>query len=225
MASPHRIPMKITDISIQAKNPDRVNVSVDGKYRFSLDIYQVSELGIKRGQEYSEDDIALFETESQFGKLYGRALEYCLMRPHSAREIRDYLWKKTRPSRVRLKDGGFMEKPGVPKELSERVFDRLQDKGYVDDVRFTRFWVENRNQRKGVSQRKLVQELRGKGVEQSVINEVMADSSRSDETELRKVIEKKASRYSDRQKLMQYLVRQGFSYDDVKTALEETSDT
>jgi regulatory protein len=217
--------MRITDISIQLKNPDRVNVSVDGKYRFSLDIYQVSELGIKRGQEYSEDDITLFETESQFGKLYGRALEYCLMRPHSAREVRDYLWKKTRPSRIRLKEGGFMEKPGVPKELTERVFDRLQDKGYIDDERFTRFWVENRNQRKGVSQRKLVQELRGKGVEQSVIDDVMTNSSRSDETELRKVIEKKASRYSDRQKFMQYLVRQGFSYDDVKTALEETSDT
>lgn len=214
--------MRITDISIQAKNPDRVNVSVDGKYRFSLDIYQVSELGIKRDKEYSEAELVEFEQESQFGKLYGRALEYCMMRPHSAREIRDYLWRKTRSTRVRLKEGGFKDKPGVSVELTERVFKRLQEKGHIDDERFARFWVENRHQRKGVSQRKLVQELRGKGIEQAIINEVVSDSSRSDETELRKMIEKKASRYEDKQKFMQYLMRQGFSYDDVKTALDET---
>lgn len=216
--------MRITDISIQAKNPDRVNVSVDGKYRFSLDVYQVSELGVKRNKEYSEAELVELETESQFGKLYGRALEYCLMRPHSAREIRDYLWRKTRPSKIRLKEGGFKDKPGVPVELTERVFKRLQDKGYIDDERFARFWVENRHQRKGASLRKLVQELRGKGIEQAVIDDVVTDSSRSDETELRKMIEKKASRYADRQKFTQYLIRQGFSYNDVKTALDETYD-
>ena len=215
--------MRITDISVQAKNPDRVNISVDGKYRFSLDIYQVGELGIKRGEEYSETELETFETESQFGKLYGRTLEYCLMRPHSAREVRDYLWKKTRPSRIKLKEGGFKERPGVSKELAERVFERLSAKGYIDDERFTRFWVENRNQRKGMSRRKLVQELRGKGVDQVIIDDIMADSSRSDDTELRKVIEKKASRYDDKQKFMQYLMRQGFSYEDVKSALEEVS--
>ena len=71
--------MKITDISLQARNPDRVNVSVDGKYRFSLDILQVTELGIKIGREYSEEELVELENESQFGKLYARALEYTMM--------------------------------------------------------------------------------------------------------------------------------------------------
>lgn len=73
--------MKITDISLQAKNPDRVNVSVDGKYRFSLDVFQVGDLGIKIGKEYSEEELAELETESQFGKLYAPALEYTMLRP------------------------------------------------------------------------------------------------------------------------------------------------
>jgi regulatory protein len=68
--------MKITDISIQVKNKDRVNISVDGKYRFSLDIFQLGELGVKVGNEYTEDELTEIETESQFGKLYARALEY-----------------------------------------------------------------------------------------------------------------------------------------------------
>ena len=84
--------MKITDITVQAKNTNRVNISVDGKYRFSLDVFQLGELGIKKGKDYDEAELLEIENESQFGKLYARALEYCLMRPHSVREVKDYLW-------------------------------------------------------------------------------------------------------------------------------------
>jgi hypothetical protein len=87
--------MKITSISVQVRNSDRVNISIDGKYRLSLDIYQLTELGVKNGVEVSDEQIAEWEAESTFGKLYGRALEYTMIRPHSAKEIRDYLWRKT----------------------------------------------------------------------------------------------------------------------------------
>ena len=89
--------MKITDISLQTRDKNRVNVSVDGKYRFSLDVFQVGELGIKVGREYTDDELTELEDESQFGKLYARAMEYCLARPRSVKELRDYLWRKTRP--------------------------------------------------------------------------------------------------------------------------------
>ena len=130
---------------------------------------------------------------------------------------------KTEP-RAR-KDGAVYERPGVAPEQADRVFDRLLEKGYIDDERFARFWIENRHLRKGASRRKLVQELRAKGVESSIIEANLEESTRTDTSELRKMIEKKASRYADRQKLMQYLVRQGFSYDDVKTALVEFDQT
>ena len=89
--------MKITDISLQTRDKNRVNVSVDGKYRFSLDVFQVGELGIKIGREYTDEELTALEDESWFGKLYARAMEYCLTRPRSVKEMRDYLWRKTRP--------------------------------------------------------------------------------------------------------------------------------
>jgi len=219
------VAVKITDISLQAKNPDRVNVSVDGKYRFSLDVFQVGELGIKIGKEYSEEELAELETESQFGKLYARALEYTMLRPHSSKEIRDYLWRKTRTTRYKSrKTGEFKERPGVPQEIADRVFNRLSEKSYIDDEKFTRYWLENRNLTKGASRRKLISELRAKGVNQSTIEDQLATSLRDDADELQKIIAKKRSRYPDNQKFMQYLVRQGFSYDDVKNALAENQD-
>lgn len=210
--------MKITAITAQQKDQNRVNVMVDGNYRFSLDIFQYADLGIKIGKEYTEEELIKLETESQFGKLYMRALEYCMLRPHSSKEVRDYLYRKTRDSRTKT---GAVKK-GVSSELTDRVFRRLVEKGHVDDEKFTHYWIENRHLKKGVSQRKLQAELRAKGVDLSIIEQMLAQSERADEDELQKVIAKKRARYSDEQKLMQYLVRQGFRYDDVKEALGES---
>ena len=68
--------MKITAITAQVKDPNRVNIMVDGQYRFSLDIFQLGELAIRVGKEYTESELIELETESTFGKLYGRALQY-----------------------------------------------------------------------------------------------------------------------------------------------------
>lgn len=214
-------PMKITGLSSQQKDPNRINILVDGKFRFSLDISQVTDLGIRVGKEFTEEELDEFEVESQFGKLYGRALEYCIMRPHSAREVRDYLYRKTRTTRVRNKrTGEIKDRPGVSVELTSRVFDRLLDKGYIDDAKFTRWWVENRNQRKGTSRRKLQAELAAKGVASGIIEDALISTDRNDGDELAKIVAKKRARYPDNQKFMQYLARQGFSYDDIKSALE-----
>lgn len=214
--------MKITDISIQAKNSNRVNVFVDGKYKLSLDVFQISNLGIRVGKEYTEDELAELESESQFGKLYARTLEFIMLRPHSAREVHDYLWKKTLSKKYKSKSGEVKAKEGVSKEISERVFGRLSEKGYIDDEKFARFWVENRNQRKGTSIRKLRAELSAKGVESSIVESVLEKSERSDTEELKKILQKKRAKYDDN-KLIQYLARQGFRYDDIKRAIEEAA--
>ncbi len=229
--------LKITDIKQAVRNPNRVNISVDGKYRFSLDIAQVVDLGVKVGNEYAEAELVALETESSYGKLYARALEYCLVRPRSAREMRDYLHRKTRPTKRLIKapprqgatlnrgdksekfESRIIERPGVSQVVAERVFDRLVEKCYIDDEKFARWWVENRNQTKGTSLRKLSSELAAKGIDRSIIEATLAESDRSDDSELAKIIAKKRHKYPDEQKLMHYLARQGFGYDDITSAL------
>lgn len=217
--------MKITALTVQQRDPNRVNVMVDGAFRFSLDILQVSDIGIKVGNEYTNDELAELESESQFGKLYARTLEYCLLRPHSAREVRDYLYKKTYARRYRSKrTGEVRERPGYGQEVTERVFDRLTQKGYIDDEKFARFWVENRNITKGASRCKLQAELAAKGVDRSIVDRLLSASDRNDGDELQKVIAKKRMKYTDETKLMQYLARLGFGYDDIKEALQKSND-
>lgn len=213
--------MKITSLSAQIHSPDRVNVSIDGKYRFSLDISQVIDLGVKVGREIDEAELAELETEGQFGKLYSRAVEYSLLRPHSVREVKDYLWRKTRSTKYKSRTGEIKERDGYSPALADRVLQKLQQKNYVNDEQFARWWVENRNQTKGTSLRKLSAELRAKGVTGEIIEIVLSETERTDDDELAKIVAKKRMKYPDDQKLMQYLARQGFRFDDIKKVLEE----
>ena len=215
--------MKITDISLQTRDKNRVNVSVDGKYRFSLDVFQVGELGLKIGQDCTDEELMALEAESQFGKLYARAMEYCLARPRSIREMCDYLWRKTRSTKKRLPETGkIIERPGVKPEIAERVLARLIEKKYLDDEKFARFWLEHRFLQKGTSVRRLKLELVQKGIENDIVERLIAENIRSDDEELQKIIAKKRRKYAgDEQKFIAYLVRQGFAYDDVKRTLSE----
>ena len=204
--------MKVTAITQQVQNKGRVNIMIDGQYRFSLDVFQVGQLGLKVGHELTEEDIAALEQESQFGKLYVKTLDWLLSRPHSGQEVREYLRKKTHDRPVRRRDGTVVVRQGVS---------RLEQKGYIDDAAFARHWATYRHQRKGVSQRKLALELRAKGIAEPLVRQVLAESGRSDTQEIDKVIAKKAARYAgDRQKFIIYLQRQGFYYDDIILGLE-----
>jgi regulatory protein len=206
---------------MQARNPDRVNISIDGKYKLSLDVFQVTELGIRVGNEIDEAKLAELESESAFGKLYARALEYTLIRPHSGREIRDYLRRKTMMTRYKSRTGEIREREGVSQAIADKVYQRLIDRGYIDDEAFTAYWLANRNYSKGSSRRKLIAELRSKGVEQGIIESALPCSTRDDETEIDKIIAKKRSKYDD-DKLKQYLARQGFSYDLITSKISES---
>ena len=138
----------VTDIKQAIKNPNRANIFVNGKYRFSLDIFQLTQLNVKIGAKFSKVEIENLEQQSEFGKLYALALNYCLMRPHSEKEIRDYLWKKTLNRKLKNhKTGKFYDKKGVSKLSVEQVLDRLIEKKYINDEKFARFWIENRNQK------------------------------------------------------------------------------
>ena len=72
------------------------------------------------------------------------------------------------------------------------------------------FGLSNGSWKKGASIRRLKLELAQKGIDNATIESLVKENIRSDDEELRKIIAKKRYRYSDQQKFMQYLARQGF---------------
>ena len=218
----------ITDIKEAVRDRDRLNVYIDRKFFCSLALSQVVDLKLKIGKQLNDEDLKSLRRASEFGKLYQRALEYALLRPHSQKEMRDYLKKKTLSKAVRVKNqktGEYQtkQKEGFDASLVEPVLARLVERGYVDDERFAKLWIENRSVRKGISQKKLRLELQSKGISQDIIDACLSEGVRDERKELEKVIAKKAKKYPDEQKLIQYLLRQGFNYSDVLEALSTVS--
>lgn len=218
----------ITDIKEAVRDQNRLNIYIDGKFFCSLALSQVVDLKLKIGRVLTDEELVELRRASEFGKLYQRALEYVLLRPHSQKELRDYLKKKTLSRTIRVKNKKTGEyqtklKEGFDASLVEPVLARLIERGYVDDERFARLWIENRSVRKGVSQKKLRLELQTKGVAQDIIENCLSEGIRNEQEELAKVIAKKAKKYPDEQKLIQYLLRQGFNYSDILDALSAAS--
>ncbi|MCB9822993.1 RecX family transcriptional regulator [Candidatus Nomurabacteria bacterium] len=221
--------MKITKISQQIKRPDRYSVYVDGKYEFSLHEQQLAELSLKSNQEVSDDQLSEYKNDSLFGKAYERTLKYVFMRPRSKKEILDYLARSymyPKPKVYINKSGDRVVKKQVVDKLAtqniiDRVIERLESRGYVNDEVFAKAWFESRQFTKKPSRRKIQQELQQKGIDQEIIATLLQNYESTETDNLRYLIDKKRkiSRYQDDAKLVPYLVRQGFSYSDIKREL------
>ena len=68
---------------------------------------------------------------------------------------------------------------GYPHALCDEVLDRLVDLGYLDDLAFSRAWVESRDRARPRGAVALRHELLAKGVPREAIDEVLADRSAS----------------------------------------------
>lgn len=214
----------ITKMTAGVKDKNRVNVFVNGRYTLSLDVKQVVDLQVKVGRKLTDDELQELHKASEFGKLYQRSLEWAFTRPHSIWETRDYLkrrqLKRSQLNRKRVEEE-LKPLPEIQDSAIDLVIERLAERGYIDDRKFAEYYAENRFIKKGISKRRLELELRQKRVSDNIINEVLAATTRQDSDELVKMIAKKRRKY-DPQKLVNYLVRQGFKYQDVVKAVERT---
>ncbi len=199
--------MKITAIKTQVKREGWYSLFVDGKYAFSLSAEGLLDSGFVVGQELSQVELRGAKRQSQADKAYNLTLAYVARRMRSEGELHDY----------------FRRKQYAP-ELYEQIMWRLRQLDFVNDAEFARRWVENRRFLKATSTKKLRLELKQKKISNELIESVLSSDETDERQILRELVEKKRkqSRYTDPRKLMMYLARQGFSYDDIKAVLNET---
>ena len=127
-------PREVTDLRPGVKDKNRVNVFLGGRFAFSLTINQVSDFGIRVGKVYTREQINEFQSASDFGKLFQRTLEYAFTRPHSEREIRNYLRRKQ-----------FKRK--IEQQRYDDFLKRLEnDEEYRQEVREIRQKVHDKNE-------------------------------------------------------------------------------
>ncbi len=201
-----RMKKTITEISAQKRNRRRVNISLDGSYAFSLD--RLTAAWLQVGRELSDAEIEKLQTRDEVEIGVSQALNLLSHRSRSVAEMTRYL-----------------EGKGYAPETIRAVLARLDEEGLLNDDRFAREWIENRNTFRPRSQSQLKAELRFKGLAEISIESALEESGIDDATLAMAAARKQAHRYisSDyeiyRKKLGNALLRRGFSYATVNETL------
>ena len=198
---------QITAIEPQQKNPERVNIYLDGTFSFGL--ARITAGWLKVGQELSTEKTAELQVEDDRETAFQKALHFLSFRPRSAAEVRKNL---------------------VKHDLSEAVIDetmkRLQGAGLVNDLEFARVWVENRNTFHPRSKAALRMELHRKGLTEEILQPLLDEFVNEDNLAFdaaRRYARRLTGlgRLEFRQKLNGYLMRRGFSFSTISPVVSE----
>jgi regulatory protein len=102
---------------------------------------------------------------------------------HEAVARKILLDQLTGRARTRAELATKLAKKQVPSEVADRLLDRFEEVGLVDDAAFAREWVQTRQSGRGLARRALSAELRRKGVDQQVIAQAVETVEPDDEIE------------------------------------------
>jgi len=188
---------KITAIEVQNKDPNRVNIHLDGEFAFALS--RLVAAWLKVGQDLGAERIAALQADDARERAYQQAMLFLSFRVRSEAEIRQNLRKHQ-----------------IPDSVIEDTLGRLRQERLADDPQFAHAWVENRNTFRPRSRRALVMELRQKGLDDKTIQSAV--SGLDEEALAYEAARKRSARFMDlewyefRRKLSDFLARKGFSY-------------
>ncbi len=168
-------------------------------------------MGVRRRQKTLEARRAEHAEVTDPSLVLAAALRFLEARQRSTSEVRR-----------RLLTGGYRA------DLVEGCLARLLDLGILDDEAFAHEWVESRDRARPRGERALRSELRTKGIDRQVVDEVLearsVEQPAADAAAARRVLERHASalaRVADprarRQRAYALLARSGF---DSETAME-----
>lgn len=205
----------ITKIKAQKSNPKRANIHLDGSYSFSITLDAIVSNGLKKGQQLCKSEVKTLIIESEKEKVLAKVLNFLSYRPRSQREITNRMKKYT--SHLEL------HKSTIEKEITNYLINH----DLINDLSFAKWFITQRMRHRPRSQRRLMSELYAKGISNEIAVQAIQDSAFDELNELQKVLKKKLKnqklRPANKQKIINYLLRQGFSYHDITQSLQGPS--
>jgi len=229
----------ITKLAFQ-KNQKRVNVFLDGTFAFGATTSTVLKHQLRVNQPLSSIEVQDLLLLSWQEELYNQTLTYLSSRPHSQREVNDYLKRRIFSLKRKQLASALAETIDWGKivpTLINKSMDRLKKNKFVDDREFVLWWIKQRLAFRPRGKMALRLELRQKGVASEIIDELLAKedliSTSIEEEAARRLAQKIWQRFKphqevDRQELFdrkkrlwQRLVSRGFSYEVVKTIVDD----
>ena len=204
----------ITALRENPRKPGRYAVHVDGKSVAIVNAAYLHDAGIKVGTQLDEPAGDRLLVAARKLEAFDRAAAALGRRARSAHELERWLLQR-----------GFDRA-----DVTDAV-QRLTEIGAIDDSQFARAFARSRALGKGMSRRRLTQELSRRGVARPMADAAIADVLEEESVDERALLESAAHKKLEllhghdaetvRRRLYGYLVRRGYDVNDIQAVLRK----
>jgi regulatory protein len=209
----------ITKIKRIRGKRSRYGVHLDGPLVLELSDWTIGKFGLRTGDDLDEELIDTIKSADAETQAKNIAINYLSYRPRSSKEVATHLTKK-----------------GVDPECSKNVTRHLQSLNMIDDDRFAHAFVRDRLKRKPTGQALLRQQLLAKGISSGMADKILAEliSQQSQQASALQAVKRKyqSTKHSiskldpekRKKRILDFLLRRGFSYDIALKTIRSTLD-
>ena len=198
----------MTVTKIEPVTKTRYKVYVDGQFAFVLYKGELSRYHIAEDSELEEKTYQSIRKEIILKRAKLRAMHLLNDMGRTESQLRTKLLRNDYPS-----------------DIVEEAIAYVKSFGYINDAEYTRSFIENRKEKK--SKKEIYAALCQKGLPKDLIETALEECYVDDDSIAaieaivrKKKFDPKSTDYKEMQKMMGYLVRKGFRYDDIRQVIQ-----
>ena len=200
--------MKLT---IKEGNAKKIHIYIDEEYRATVDSdYWYSEK-FRNYKEINEEELTELLNAVSFRRAYNKGLDFLSRRPYGTKELIKKLCEK-----------------GHEKISAEKASERLTELGLLNDEEFARILANDLLNRKNYSIKRIKQELLFRGIDREIVENTIESLDNDPTSRIIMLIKKKyINKLGDekgKKRTIDALMRLGYSYSDIKNALNTIND-
>lgn len=200
--------MKLTVKEGKAK---KIHIYIDEEYRATVDSdYWYSEK-FRNYKDINEEELTELLDAVSFRRAYNKGLDFLSRRPYGTKELVKKLCEK-----------------GHEKECAEKACERLLELGLLNDEEYARILAGDLLGRKNYGIKRIKQELTFRGISRDIIENTIDLLDNDPVNRIIILVKKKyINKINDekgRKRTVDALMRLGYSYSDIKSALNSISD-
>lgn len=185
----------------------KIHLLLNDEYKITTDIDFWAENYIRDGTEIDEDEWQELVDKINYKKAVNKCFDLLSRRDHSVKELKTKLLRT------------------VDEHNAQRAIDHMLELGYLDDEKYAQALLQHFIQNKNMSAAFIKKEMVKRGVPSDIIADVLDGVEIDNVAAVTELIEKKyltkLRAENGRDKVIAALMRKGFTFSDIRTALEE----
>lgn len=193
---------------IEPINKKKCQVYLDGEPVFPLYNGEVSRYQLRPAMELEEETYQVIRSEIVLKRAKLRAMHLLTDMGRTEAQLRTKL----------LRDG-------YSEEIVSEAVAYVKSFGYINDLEYARSFINNRKERK--SRKEIYASLCQKGISREWIEQALEEEYQQGDSQeaicvllRKKGYDSEKADYEEKHKVMTYLVRKGFSYEEIRSAMQ-----